>query len=82
MIYRYSLPVQQLLKLFADPTRVRILLALEAEELAVNELADVLGMGQSRISNHHKHIRPNEWVRATCVMFGLLVIASILFCGI
>lgn len=49
--------MQQLLKLLADPTRVRILLALEAEELAVNELADVLGMGQSRISNHLRLLR-------------------------
>ncbi len=44
--------MQPLLRLLADPTRLRILAALEPEELAVNELADVLAMGQSRISNH------------------------------
>lgn len=49
--------MQQLLRLLADPTRVRILLALEGEELAVNEIADVLGMGQSRISNHLRLLR-------------------------
>lgn len=38
------------LKLLADPTRLRILLLLEAEALSVAELQEVLGMGQSRIS--------------------------------
>jgi ArsR family transcriptional regulator len=44
--------VQRLLRLLADPTRLRILLALEGEELAVNELSEVLGLAQSRTSNH------------------------------
>jgi ArsR family transcriptional regulator len=41
-----------LLKLLADPTRLRLLLLLEQEELSVAELQQVLGMGQSRISSH------------------------------
>jgi ubiquinone/menaquinone biosynthesis C-methylase UbiE/DNA-binding transcriptional ArsR family regulator len=41
-----------LLRLLADPTRVRLLLLLEQEELSVAELQQVLGMGQSRISSH------------------------------
>ncbi|MEQ1947093.1 MAG: metalloregulator ArsR/SmtB family transcription factor [Bryobacteraceae bacterium] len=40
------------LRLLADPSRVRILLLLAAEELSVAELQDILAMGQSRISTH------------------------------
>ena len=36
----------------ADPTRLRILFALKETELSVAELQEVLGVGQSRISNH------------------------------
>src|SRR5881394_1605418 len=41
-----------LLRLVADPTRLRLLLLLEQEELSVAELQQLLGMGQSRISSH------------------------------
>ncbi len=44
--------LQKVFKTFADPTRVRILALLEREELAVQELMDVLGMAQSRVSRH------------------------------
>ena len=40
------------LRLLADPTRLRLVLLLEKEELSVAELQDILGMGQSRISSH------------------------------
>jgi DNA-binding transcriptional ArsR family regulator len=40
------------LKLLTDPTRLRLLLLLEQEELSVAELQEILGMGQSRISTH------------------------------
>ena len=40
------------LRLLADPTRLRLVLLLEQEELSVVELQDILGMGQSRISSH------------------------------
>src|SRR5438477_12142304 len=40
------------LRLIADPTRLRVLLLLEEEELSVAELQEILGMGQSRISSH------------------------------
>src|SRR3989449_5468675 len=40
------------LRLIADPTRLRMLLLLEQEELSVAELQEILGMGQSRISSH------------------------------
>jgi ArsR family transcriptional regulator len=35
-----------------DPTRMRLLVILDTEELSVNELVRILGMGQSRISRH------------------------------
>jgi ArsR family transcriptional regulator len=44
--------LQRILKTLADPTRVRILALLEREELAVQELMEVLGMAQSRVSRH------------------------------
>ena len=40
------------LRMLADPTRLRLLLLLEQEELSVAELQQILGMGQSRISSH------------------------------
>jgi SAM-dependent methyltransferase len=49
--------VQKLLRLLADPTRLRILAAVAPEELAVNEIADTLAMGQPRISNHLRLLR-------------------------
>src|ERR1700747_2862176 len=41
-----------LLRLLADPTRLRLLLLLEEEERSVAELQQILNMGQSRISSH------------------------------
>jgi ubiquinone/menaquinone biosynthesis C-methylase UbiE len=41
-----------LLRLLADPTRLRLWMLLEQEELSVAELQQILGMGQSRISSH------------------------------
>jgi len=40
------------LRLAADPSRLRLLLLLEREELSVAELQDILSQGQSRISTH------------------------------
>lgn len=40
------------LKLLADPNRLRILALLEREELPVQELVSILGLGQSRVSHH------------------------------
>src|SRR2546421_4445941 len=41
-----------LLRLLADPTRLRLILLLEEEELSVAELQKILNLGQSRISSH------------------------------
>ena len=40
------------LRALSDPTRLRIVSLLEADELSVNELQEVTRMGQSRISTH------------------------------
>ena len=45
------------LKLLADPTRLRILLLLDGEELSVADLQELLGMGQSRISTQLSQLK-------------------------
>ena len=44
--------ILQSIRLVAEPTRLRILLLLEAEELSVAELQEILSAGQSTISTH------------------------------
>ena len=44
-------------KAFADPSRVRILAALRAQELCVCELCDILGATQSTLSTHLQVVR-------------------------
>lgn len=44
--------LQKVFKTLADPTRLRILRLLAEQELAVQELMEVLGMAQSRVSRH------------------------------
>lgn len=51
------------LALLADTTRLRLLLLLGEEELSVVELQEILGMGQSRISNHLAQLRQAGLVR-------------------
>ena len=58
------------LRLLADPSRLRILLLVEREELSVAELQEILGMGQSRISTHLAHLKQagtfeNGWMFTT-----------------
>src|SRR6202163_289241 len=45
------------LRLLADPSRVRIVLLLEREELSVAELQEILNMGQSTISTHLSQLK-------------------------
>ena len=40
------------LRALSDPTRLRIISLLQDEELSVNELQEIMRMGQSRISTH------------------------------
>ncbi|MFP6660627.1 MAG: metalloregulator ArsR/SmtB family transcription factor, partial [Myxococcota bacterium] len=44
--------LQKIFRTLADPTRVRILRLVEREPLVVQELMEVLGMPQSKISRH------------------------------
>jgi ubiquinone/menaquinone biosynthesis C-methylase UbiE/biotin operon repressor len=47
----------KILRVAADPSRLRILLLLRAEELSVAELQEILGMGQSTISTHLSQLK-------------------------
>ena len=44
--------IEPTLRALADPTRLRIMRLLDAMELAVGELAQVLGQSQPRVSRH------------------------------
>ncbi len=55
--------LQKIFRTLGDPTRVRLLLLLEREELAVQELMEVLGMAQSRVSRHLGILREAGLVR-------------------
>ncbi len=50
------------LRLLAEPSRVRILLLLEQEELSVAELQEILGMGQSTISTYLAQLKQAQLV--------------------
>jgi ArsR family transcriptional regulator len=55
--------LQKVFKTLSDPTRVRILRLLEGEELMVQELMEVLGMAQSRVSRHLAILREAHLLR-------------------
>ena len=50
------------MRLAADPTRLRLLLLLEQEELSVAELQEILGKGQSQISTHLAQLKQGSLV--------------------
>jgi len=72
--------LQKVFKTLADPTRLRILALLEREELAVQELMEVLGMAQSRVSRHLGILREAGVVRdrrdGTFVLYQLALPAD------
>ena len=49
--------IVKILRVVADPNRLRILLLLKAEELSVAELQETLVMGQSTISTHLSQLK-------------------------
>lgn len=51
------MPRADIFRVLGDPTRLRILALLAAEELSVGELQDVLGVGQSTVSGHLAALR-------------------------
>ncbi|MFT5734848.1 MAG: ArsR family transcriptional regulator [Planctomycetota bacterium] len=55
-----GLSAPALLKVLADPTRLRALALLGVEELSVGELSRSLGMAQSRVSNHLRILREHD----------------------
>jgi SAM-dependent methyltransferase len=52
------------MELLADPTRLRLLRALERQELSVLELCEVLALPQSTVSRHLKALAGAGWVGA------------------
>jgi ubiquinone/menaquinone biosynthesis C-methylase UbiE len=54
--------IVKILRVAADPNRLRILLLLRAEELSVAELQEILVMGQSTISTHLAQLKQAELV--------------------
>jgi len=57
-----SKPSWDLLKIIADPTRLRLLAILSREELSVAEIQEILGMSQSRISSQLAVLRQADLV--------------------
>jgi ubiquinone/menaquinone biosynthesis C-methylase UbiE len=57
----YQIPpmpsIVKILRVVADPNRLRILLLLRSEELSVAELQEILAMGQSTISTHLSQLK-------------------------
>jgi ubiquinone/menaquinone biosynthesis C-methylase UbiE/biotin operon repressor len=52
-----------LLRTLSDPTRARLMNLLQAEELSVAEIQEILGMGQSRISTHLAQLKRSGLVQ-------------------
>ncbi len=53
----------ELFKVFGDPTRIRILYALTAGELCVQDIADKLSMTQSAISHQLRILKQSALVK-------------------
>lgn len=53
----------ELFKVFGDPTRIRILYALSAQELCVCDIADILEMSQSAISHQLRVLKQTHLVK-------------------
>ncbi len=55
------------LSTLSEPTRVRLLALLEAEELGVGELARIVQVPQSTVSRHLKVLREDGWIQRRSV---------------
>jgi DNA-binding transcriptional ArsR family regulator len=64
-MYQSSLmpSIIKILRVVADPNRLRILLLLRGEELSVAELQEILAMGQSTISTHLSQLKQAAWLK-------------------
>ena len=56
--------VAELFKMFGDPTRARILCALQMQELCVCDLSHLLGMQQSAVSHQLRLLKAGRLVRS------------------
>lgn len=54
----------ELFKVFSDSTRIRILWALEASEMCVCDIANLLGMTQSAVSHQLRILKQTKLVRS------------------
>ncbi|SIS21276.1 ArsR/SmtB family transcription factor [Williamsia sterculiae] len=54
--------VVEVLRMLADPTRVRLLWALTDEEMSVNDLAERIGKSASSVSQHLAKLRMSRMV--------------------
>lgn len=59
-----QVPRWELYRLLSDPVRVRLLALADLEELAVGELAELLGEGQPKVSRHAAALRDAGLVTA------------------
>lgn len=55
------------LKLISDPTRLNIILLLEADEVSVNDLAVAMNMTKSAVSHQLKALKNGGYIRDTRV---------------
>lgn len=53
----------ELFKMFSDPTRLKVMAALLAQEMCVCDLSDLLGISQSAISHQLRLLRVNHLVK-------------------
>lgn len=54
----------ELFSALADPSRVRILSAIQAEEMSVGDIAGEVGISESAVSHHLRGLRMMRLVRA------------------
>ncbi len=59
----YLYDIAELFKVFGDSTRIRILYALFESELCVNDIAQLLNLGQSAVSHQLKILKDAKLVR-------------------
>lgn len=59
-----SLGLAELYKMFSDPTRIKILWALNLHEMCVCDIASVLNMTKSAISHQLKFLRLSNLIKS------------------
>lgn len=66
----------EIFRMLADPTRVRIILALRVGELSVNHIADIVDKAPTAVSQHLAKMRLGKLVKArregTTVFYSLV----------